>query len=188
MKIGLFNFSGRYSPGNCSKIINYIDNKCKKKGVITSHLNITNLNIQPCCRCNYECFTSTCPLNDDLETAYKFIIENDIVVFVLPVYSSAPPATYFAWRERSQAFFSIGEFYELYNNVQKAYIIIGNADAGGENVIRIIEEYDDSQKAKFLLLQNHKYGLNSISGKLIEVDEVTKNIDTLINKLTIEKG
>ncbi len=47
----------------------------------------------------------------------------------------------------------------MYNNVQKAYIIIGNADAGGENVIRIIEEYDDSQKAKFLLLQNHKFGV-----------------------------
>lgn len=188
MKIGLFNFSGRTSQGNCSKISNHIDLKLKEKDIITSRLDITTLNIQPCCRCNYECFASSCPVDDDLEKAYNFIIENEIVFFVLPVYSSAPPATYFAWRERSQAFFVNDEIYEKYRNVPKAYIVIGNVDAGGENAIRIIEEGDDSRNIEFLLLQSHKYGLSSTSGKLIEVDEVIEEIDLLINKLINMKG
>jgi hypothetical protein len=57
---------------------------------------------------------------------------------IIPVYSAAPPALYFAWRERSQSIFLTEEICQKFDRVKKAFIIIGNKDAGADGAVTII--------------------------------------------------
>lgn len=188
MKIGLISFSGRKGNGNCSAIAQYIENTLRFAANETFLLHIKDLHIQPCLGCSYECYkTHNCPIDDDVSMVYKFVARNDLVIFIVPVYSAAPPATYFAWRERSQGVFISDEAYQIYKQVKKLYVVIGNADAGGNDAINIIRSGDDTPEIDFVFLESHKYGLNSIEGRLIDVPEVRQLISERIAKL-IEAG
>ena len=186
MKIGLISFSGRKGDGNCSSIARYIENFLETKQHDISLMYVIDLKINPCLGCSYECVkASSCPIEDDVTTIYEFIMTNELVIFIVPVYSAAPPATYFAWRERSQGIFESEEKYQVYKQVKKLFLVVGNADAGGEDAINIIKSGEDSSDLDVILLESHKYNISSISGRLIEVPEVKKIINEQISKIDL---
>ncbi len=187
MKTLLISFSGRKEPGNCSKILDYLNSFLTEKNADVTKLEMVNLQISPCFGCKYECFDTilSCPMEDDLQEVYAKIMDSDLVIMAIPVYSAAPPAIYFAWRERSQGIFKTYEAYEAYKKVKKGYIIIGNEDAGGRDAIDLISKEDNNIKEgeNLLLLQNHKYGLNSIKGELLKKSEVKLDLQKFLLKL-----
>jgi len=105
MSVLLISFSGRERPGNCVGVLEYISARLDTEGVDNLLVRITDYEIQSCCDCSYECFSSGCPKDDDAVELYEEMIEHDSVIFAVPVYSGAPCSKYFAFRERSQCVF-----------------------------------------------------------------------------------
>lgn len=189
MNVTLMSFSGRNSKGNCLGVLDYIDNQLSYKYKI-SRLNTVKLNINPCLNCAYECFDtgSKCPkLDDDVSYIYKKLINDDISIMAVPVYSAAPPSTYFALRERSQSIFINDEIESEYDRSKRLYVIVGNVKAGAlEAVNMIMSENKDIHENDILVLESSAYGQRSIIGKLIENLDVQDRIHEFLLKHDIE--
>ncbi len=181
MSVLLISFSGREEPGNCVGVLEYISDRLDEDEVDNSLIEITDYEIQSCYHCSYECFSSRCPKNDDVVELYEEIMKYDSVIFAVPVYSGAPCSKYFAFRERSQCVFD-GKSYERYKDVDKNYIIVGNEEAGGGDAVNIVEMLEDDLDEIFLL-QSHKYGENSISGNIIELEDVREDLDKFLLRI-----
>ncbi len=183
----IISFSGRKETGNCSKIVTYACDYLSSYDINVSSLAMKDLNIKPCSGCRYECFESipSCPHNDDLYPVYDSIMKTDVTLMVIPVYSSAPPALYFSWRERSQSVFLDEATYEKYSKVKKAFIIVGNKKSGASQAINIIESYHENIVADrdILLLQSNNYGQKAVLGKLIDVPQVQEELKGFLTEI-----
>ena len=185
MNILVISFSGRKGAGNCSKISDFIQEHLHGHSVNVSSIRMADLDIESCTDCNYECFDSLqkCPKVDDLNAVYERIMESDATIMIIPVYSAAPPALYFAWRERSQSIFLTEEICQKFDRVKKAFIIIGNKDAGADGAVTIIEKYHANAEKDIgiLLLQSREYGQKSVEGRLINVHQVQMQLKRFLN-------
>ena len=152
-------------------------------------IKICDLDLGPCTGCNYECFDqySHCPIQDDTATVYEKILESDLVIIAVPTYSSAPPASYFAWRERSQGIFTHNDQYENFEKVVKGYIVFGNEEAGGREVVNFLQQ-DSEKPLEYLMLQSHEYDQSSIEGNLVEITEVREKLLTFTKELIDKTG
>ncbi|MDU1348758.1 flavodoxin family protein [Clostridium butanoliproducens] len=190
MRALLLSFSGRKDPGNCIKILEFIKREIAAKYMDSFLLNITELKISPCLRCNYECFNKDlgCMINDDVEYVYKEILSSDILIMCVPVYSSAPPSIYFSLRERGQSFFKTDELFMKYANVKKLYIIIGKKISGGMETIEILLNDDkNATDDDVLLLESNEFGQKSIEGNLINCDEVKNRVRDFLSRKLAER-
>lgn len=186
MNILLVSFSGRKESGNCIKILEFIKNTLSEKNIDCSLLNIVDLKINPCLGCNYECFNKEldCPIEDDVKYAYNQIASSDLVIMCVPVYSSAPPSVYFAWRERSQCYFRTDDLFADYEKVKKLYIVIGKKISGGNETIDILLNDDkNATRDDVLLLQSNEFGQKAIEGNLIKCNEVKNRINVFLEKI-----
>jgi len=59
---------------------------------------------------------------------------------------------------------------------------VGNEEAGGKDAVKIVEMLEDDLDEIFLL-QSHKYGENSLSGDLIEKEEVREDLDNFLLRI-----
>lgn len=159
----------------------YISDRLDEYDVDNSLIKITDYEVQSCCDCNYECFDSRCSKNDDVVELYEEIMEHDSVIFAVPVYSGDPCSKYFAFRERSQYVFDYNS-YEIYKDVNKNYIIVGNEEAGGKYAVDIVKKVE-GDLGEIFLLQSHEYGESSISGCLIELEEVREDLDKFLLRI-----
>ena len=171
----ILSFSGRQGEGNCSSIAEYIRSELTGKSKTIAH-RLVEMNIRPCAKCRYECFgaDTKCPINDDVRTIYNTLFESHAIVFIIPVYSGAPSALYFSFRERAQGIFT-DELYDRYSTIPKHIIIIGNNNAGADNAVRFIESEENNIK-QLILLQSHDYGLKSTDRNLLTNETVCYRI------------
>jgi multimeric flavodoxin WrbA len=185
MGILLLSFSGRKEPGNCMKILKLIQGAIVEKGIKSTLLSMTDLNIKPCLGCNYECFDEeqNCNIKDDTEYIYKNILSSEMVVMCIPVYSSAPPSTYFSLRERAQSIFRTDELYLNYKKVKKLYIVIGKRVSGANDTINILKSDDENIKHDdILLLESNEFGQKAIEGKLVDCDKAVNKVRDFVSK------
>lgn len=186
MKILLLSFSGRNGEGNCSKIMDFVQNMFEQNYQYqVEKIAIKDLVVKPCMNCNYECFNSelNCPIEDDVKEIYTKITESDITIMIVPVYSAAPPSVYFSWRERAQGIFTSDKIYSKYSKVKKAFIVIGNENAGANDTINILLKEETKENPNTLLLQSRKYGQRSTAGRLIECSKVREEIEGFIKEI-----
>lgn len=171
MNISMMSFSGRNKKGNSIRILDFINENLDLKYDVT-RLDATELKISPCLNCAYQCFDEKlkCPKeDDDVSFIYEKLIKSDIAIMTIPVYSAAPPSTYFALRERAQSIFVNDEIEKAYDNTKKLYIIIGNAQAGAVEAMTIIlSESKQSRMDDILVLESSVYGQKSIEGNLMK--------------------
>jgi len=164
-------FSGRNKKGNSIRILDFINENLDLKYEVT-RLDATELKISPCLNCAYQCFNDKlkCPKEeDDVSFIYENLIKSDISIMTIPVYSAAPPSTYFALRERSQSIFVSDEIEKEYDNTKKLYIIIGNTQAGAVEAMNIIlSESKKSRIDNVLVLESCVYGQRSTDGNLMK--------------------
>jgi len=190
MNISLMSFSGRNKDGNCLRILDYVNDHLDSKYNITK-MKTTELKISPCLNCDYECFDIQlrCPKEqeDDVTFIYDNLINSDISIMTIPVYSAAPPATYFALRERSQSIITSEAVDDSYNNTKKLYILIGNTQAGAlEAMTILLSESKNSKQDDVLLLESSVFGQKSTAGKLIEDKAVQDKIYDFLLRHKIE--
>jgi len=75
-----------------------------ERGVETELLMTIDYEINPCNRCNYECFHKErcCPIDDDVPVIWERMRKADGIVLVIPSYYDFPPAIFKAIIERTQ--------------------------------------------------------------------------------------
>lgn len=186
MNVTLISYSGRRDAGKCVRILDYVQKVLLKQGIESKLLKVNEFKISPCSGCNYECFPkeSMCSIHDDTSLFYNEIIQRPYAIHCVPVYSSAPPALYFAIRERGQSVFSSDQFVKKYESIKHLFIVIGNKNAGADAAIRIILEGNESVSTQdILLLQSHEYNQKSIEGALIDIPDVQNRVEEFLQQI-----
>lgn len=185
MRACLLSFSGRTRPGNCYKVLLHVGEALDNRGIEYSLLRITDYEVNGCGNCGYECMVSDrrqCCHEDHVAFLYNTIAAHDFAIMALPVYSGAPCSRFFAFNERCQSVFGDSALYERYSSVKKNYIVVGNEEAGGHDALNIVSVIEENI-GEVLLLQNHRYGLDSLSGRLPEVPEVRSAIEMFVGRI-----
>lgn len=164
MNVQILSFSAR-REGNCDRIARAIAEHHAGDAVTVHHL--AEMEISPCRGCGYECFQQgTCPhAGDALIPLYTALTQADMAYFVLPNYCDAPPATYFAFNERSACYFGGQEdLLNAYLAVPKRFVVV----SGGESAIfgQLLQQHVE-EEPDILFLAARDYGQRSIEGKMM---------------------
>lgn len=172
--IVLIRFSSR-DHGNCAGITQYLAQHHNEDTV--KDYKIDNSVVVPCGDCNYECLTpgAKCPGVTAAQTeVMDAICQADLVYFMIPNYCGFPPASYYAFNERSVGYFNKNrELMGKYRSIAKKFIIVSNTEgANFENAIR-------SQvmgEPEMIYLKTGKYKKQSTAGDLMESEEATADL------------
>lgn len=188
MKILGLIFSSR-EEGNASKMLHYCMNKLENHKNELEIINIHDLDINPCGKCNYECCRNgICPINDDIPHLFEKFVESDLIIFALPTYCGHLPSTYFILSERSQAAMSDEKNYETDFLRKVNFIFIGNIIAGGEmSSHEALSTF--ANRAFFpetILLSSRDYNMKPINGDMIENEHVRYKLDRFVDRLLIK--
>ena len=169
MKRLVVNFSGREN-GNCENISNVIKETFNMENV--EIISFNHLNVQPCSKCNYECFENkeNCPFyNDEIKNLYNKILESDFVYYIIPNYCGYPCANFFIFNERSVSVFSKDrELLNQYLQKSKKFIVVSSSNQ--ENFKNILQ-YQTVMAPDILFLNSREYNQRSTEGKLMDNEE-----------------
>ncbi len=180
--ITIVNFSGRKS-GNCraiSKVIaasHYADE--------TSVFDFCDIKLEPCGRCEYECFGSEkqCPYQPDgVYDLYDRITRSDLAYFIVPNYCDYPNANYFIFNERSQCYFQHNEqLLDRYLSVKKRFVVISNTQT--QNFTTALGYHiPEGEIPDILFLPAKAYHKVSIDGDLMTSPEAKKAVESFCLK------
>jgi len=167
MKIVIINFSGREN-GNCHAISQTISNLHLSEDVCI--FNFSTLFVNPCGKCNYDCFEDreNCPYKEDsIYKLYESITSSNLAYFIVPNYCNYPNANYFIFNERSQCYFQRHqELLHKYLAVEKKFIVVSNTEA--ENFAHAFQyQILEDKTPNILFLAAKKYQRISIAGDLM---------------------
>ncbi|MCM1561940.1 MAG: NAD(P)H-dependent oxidoreductase [Butyrivibrio sp.] len=178
MKVCVINFSSRKN-GNGHHILEYITEIMSKERGEYDIIDFSSFDVNPCGKCNYECFGNLCIYRDDgIYSAYRKILMASIVVSVIPIYGGLPCSNFFAFNERAQGAFRDEEFGKL-ESIRNKYIIIGNS--GKEITKKIVYENDKNAKEDdFIAVSSNEMGEQSIKGNLMDYEYYRKKIERFI--------
>lgn len=124
--IVVVNFSSR-KGGNCYSIAGVVKKYYKDKKV--KIFNFFEKAFNSCGKCNYECFTKKCIMNDGLEEMFKAILQSEQAVFIIPNYCDYPSSNFFMFNERCYGFmYHNKELFERYLNIPKKFMVVSSSN------------------------------------------------------------
>ena len=187
MKLLMLYISWRIISGYCTKIVRQISD-CYKEGSkfeATKEISISTLNWDSCNKCEYECFNSAgdCRyIKDDVKRVYSEILNHDMTIFIIPVYSDYPCSNYFIFRERSQFVFDSNGIYEDFLSKKKKFIIISNTS--DDDVIKVLKNDNKSiRNEDVFIVKTQDYNVKSVKGSITENRAFISNLDTFLNNI-----
>ena len=181
-KVTIINFSGRKN-GNCHNIASVITQ------TMTANFEVTvkemhNLNITPCGRCEYECFTKTasCPYkNDDIIGLYNAVCSSNLAIFIIPNYVDYPNANFFIFNERGACFFQNNtSLMERYQQTPKKFIVVSNT--GRENFEHVFKMHVQDD-ADILFLSPSNYQKSSVKGDLMKSKQARLAVENFVGEI-----
>ena len=174
MRILGINFSYRKN-GNCANCIQFCLNRLERINHETQSINISDLNISPCCDSNYSCFENKCPKDDGINDIVSECIKADKIIIALPTYRGHLPSSYFTFSERLEGISKANIDLDAILFKKANLIVIGNISAGGDMALHeaLSEFVNKPFGIETLLLSSREYDKKSIHGDLIE-DELVK--------------
>jgi len=168
MKICIVNFSGR-RDGNCHDIAVFIEQTLAVAHKVTL-FEMCNLNINPCGKCDYECFyKDICPYdNDDIVGIYNALCSSDLAYYIIPNYIDYPNAYFFMFSERKQGYFASRP--GQYLGIKKKFVVVSNT--GEENFRQILSQHVlDSDNGDFLFMATKGFDKGSPRGGMMESEK-----------------
>lgn len=182
--ITLIRFSSR-DLGNCAGIAQYLTDYHSTDFV--QSFKIDNNIVVPCGNCNYECLKPgvQCPsITDAHRQIMDAICQSDLVYFIIPNYCGFPPASCYAFNERSVGYFNKNrELMAKYRNIPKKFIIVSNTEGNHfESLIRsqVVEE------PELIYLKTSKYKKISTAGDLMDSDEAKSDLTAFLERNNIK--
>ncbi len=156
MKVSIISFSGRKN-GNCAAIGRYLQELYGEEAKLYS---FSDFNISPCGNCDQDCMNKgDCPYTEDMEfTLLNEISESDRSYFIVPNYSDYPCANFFAFNERSLAWFWGNEGrLKTYSKAVKKFIVVSNDTSA--NFAKVFSYHVESEP-QVLFLGSRSFGKN----------------------------
>lgn len=162
--VTVISFSGRKN-GNCSRIAEIIQCTVPNANI----LSFSNMHIQPCGKCEYECFhvRESCPYFSDPECDLPdTICKSEMAYFIVPNYCDHPNANFFIFNERSNCYFQgRKDLLEQYLNVPKKFVVVSNS--GSENFREAFTQHTN-EEPDILFLSAKAFEKRSINGDLMD--------------------
>lgn len=170
----VISFSGR-EDGNCDRIARSI--AAENDRIIL----FRDLNVHPCCGCNYECFDGACKYrDDDIYGLYGQMCGYDKVILIVPMYCGNPASLYFIFNERCQDYFMHNDTYETL--IKRLYIIgiYGKAETTPD-FIPVFEKWFDCSpyQNRVLGIERHLYG-QKLRDHVLDVAQVREKIQKFL--------
>ena len=180
--ITILSFSGR-PDGNSIRVANTIADAVGKDN--TQIIDFSEITVEPCHNCHCDCFLpeGKCPVEDDVVGIYKKIMESERVFFVLANYCGYPNAKYFAFNERSSAFFLRNhELLAKYLAVPKKFIVISNSN---QDKFTELAQYQvpEGSTPEMLFLSSRNFNVSSFAGNLMDNREAWSLVTTFAREL-----
>ena len=126
--------------GNCYDLAHFVLDHLETEGVETELVNFDDYSITPCQGCEYECIqkldpdkgaNALCPIQDDVRMIWEKTWRSEILFLFVPNYGGTPPALWFAFSERSQAFFREAPLEKLKKSVVSAVLLVSPHQSSG---------------------------------------------------------
>jgi len=183
--ITILSFSGR-PDGNSIRVANVIADAVGKDNA--QIIDFSTANIEPCNHCHCDCFLpeGKCPVNDDVVSIYEKIMQSEQVFFIVANYCGYPNAKYFAFNERSSAYFLRNrDLLKKYLEVPKKFVVISNSN---QDKFTELMQYQVPQGTTpdILFLSSGKFKVSSFAGNLMEVPEAWSLVTTFA-RATVKK-
>lgn len=187
--------------GNGYDFARHVLDRLKTAGVDVELVNFFDYDITPCQRCAYECLQrldpdkgadAPCPIDDDVRALWEKTWAAEILLLFVPNYGGLPPALWFAFSQRSQAFFRQAPADRLKKSVVSAVVIASPQNSSGAQwapsiMADEVKWLDGRKVACFEVINNSGFGREGTFGGLIEEPEVRRRLDYVADH-TLEKA
>ena len=126
--------------GNCFDFAQFVLSRLQTNGLETELINFYDYQIVPCQKCSYECLRQSdmqkgveavCPVDDDVRLIWEKTWSSEILFLFIPNYGGMPPALWFAFTQRSQAFFRKAPIEKLNHSVVSAVVLAAPHQSSG---------------------------------------------------------
>jgi multimeric flavodoxin WrbA len=126
--------------GNCFAFAHLVLDRLQTKGLETELINFYDYQIVPCQKCSYECLqpsdpqkgvAASCPIDDDVRLIWEKTWSSEILFLFIPNYGGMPPALWFAFTQRAQAFFRKAPVEKLNHSVVSAVVLAAPHQSSG---------------------------------------------------------
>lgn len=173
--INIISFSGKKENGNCKNIMQFMSQFFVSKKFEVNEIDFKKSNIHNCTNCNYECFIDPklCPYFNDVEQFLNLLSEASMNVLIIPIYCDFPTSQLFILNERIQC----STRYQQKNPKNKVILITNTNIELNRNIIKTMFDIENQD---IFILSPHEYGMNSISGNIIQNRQVKNNILSFI--------
>ncbi|HEX7555639.1 MAG TPA: NAD(P)H-dependent oxidoreductase, partial [Leptolinea sp.] len=118
--------------GNCFDFARFTLDRLQTAGIETELINFSEQRITPCQGCEYQCIQHVdktkgvdvpCPIDDDVRSIWEKTWAAEILCIFIPNYGGLPPALWFAFSQRSQAFYRQAPLEKIKKSVVSAVVI-----------------------------------------------------------------
>lgn len=181
--------------GNCYDFARFVLNHMQTNGIETELVNFYDYQITPCGQCAYECMqrrdpqkgvNAPCPIDDDVRTIWEKTWTAQILLLFVPNYGGFPPALWFAFSQRAQAFFREAPVEKLKKSVVCAVIIAApHFSSGAQWTASIMADevkWMDRKVAGFEVINSAGYETESLFGGLINEVEIQRRLSFLAER------
>lgn len=181
--------------GNCRDFAQFVLDQLAANDVETELVNFYDYQIRPCEHCAYECLQhhdpqmgvdALCPIDDDVRAIWKKTWAAEILFLFVPNYGGFPPALWFAFSQRMQAFFRKAPVEKLKKSVVSA-VIIGapHFSSGAQWTLSIMADEVkglDRRVAGFEVINSAGFETESLFGGLINEAEIKRRLEFLSDR------
>jgi|GEM_PF-725706 len=186
--------------GNCSHFAQFVLGRLRASGEDTELVNFYDWRITPCQRCAYECLqnrypqgrvSAPCPIEDDVRAVWEKTWHAEILLLFVPTYGGFPPALWFAFSQRVQAFFREAPLEKLKRSVVSAVLVGAPHLAGGAQWLPSIMADEikglDREVACFEVINSAGFETRDSFGGLIEEAETQRRLAFMAER-TLQKA
>lgn len=181
--------------GNCYDFAQFVLNRLAEKGIETDLVNFYDYRISPCHGCVYECLqrhdpqkgvNAPCPIDDDVRTIWEKTWAADLLFLFVPNYGGLPPALWFAFSQRQQAFFREAPVEKLKKSVVSAVVLAAPQNSSGAqwtpSIMADEVKWMGRKVAGFEVINNAGFETENLFGGLINEKEIQRRLDFLADR------
>jgi len=181
--------------GNCYDFARFVLDRLAGSDIETELVNFYKYQIRPCEYCAYECMqrrdpqkgiNAPCPINDDVHMIWEKTWTAEILLLFVPNYGGFPPALWFAFSQRAQAFFREAPVEKLKNSVISAVTIAAPHFSSGAqwtpSIMADEVKWMDRRVAGFEVINNAGFETESLFGGLIKESEIRRRLEFLTDR------
>ena len=181
--------------GNCFDFAQFVLNRMHANGLETELVNFYDYQIAPCQKCSYECLRhsdpqkgvdAACPVDDDVRLIWEKIWSSEILFLFIPNYGGMPPALWFAFTQRAQAFFRQAPVEKLNHSVVSAVVLAAPHQSSGAPWILSFmgDEVKDMNRkvAGFEIINPAEFEIDYTFDGLINEKEIQRRLEFLADR------